>query len=91
MAFVKGQSGNPGGRPKSEQALKDLIDLKTGGPEYFVNKLMDFIDHAKDHKVKLNALELMMAYRFGKPRQEMEHSGEIHNSFPILKFSKVGS
>lgn len=91
MAFVKGQSGNPGGRPKSDQTLKDLIDLKTGGPEYFVNKLMDFIEHAREHKVKLDAMALLMAYRFGKPRQEMEHSGEIRNGFPILKFTKVGS
>jgi hypothetical protein len=36
---------------------------------------MDFIDFATDHSVKLNALKLMMEYRFGKPRQQVEVNG----------------
>lgn len=73
--FKKGQSGNPNGRPKTDDELKQLIDQKTKGNAWFVQKLMDFIEFASDHKLKFDAFKLMMEYRFGKPRQQLEVEG----------------
>ncbi len=76
MGWEKGQSGNPGGRPKEDAELKRLID-KNCPPEYFVKKLMDFIDFGEDHNIKLKALVILLERRYGKPHQAIEHSGEI--------------
>jgi len=68
-----GKSGNPGGRSKDHKKLKEIITLeaqaKSGGScaKYFVRKLIDFIEFADTHKVKLEALKLLMAYRYGNP------------------------
>ena len=74
--FGKGHSGNPGGRPKEDAELKAIIDEKCG-PEYFVKKLLQFVDFGEDHATKLKALVILLERRYGKPSQAIEHSGEI--------------
>ena len=74
--FEKGKSGNPGGRPKEDAELKRIIDEECG-PEYFVEKLLEFVNHAIDQGVKLKALIYLMERRYGKPHQAIEHTGEI--------------
>mgnify|MGYP001566941888 FL=1 len=65
-AWKKGQSGNPGGRPKEAKAFKefcrDLMEREGVGE---IPKLT----HAVDERVRLAAWRFIAEYAFGKPLQ----------------------
>lgn len=65
--FVKGQSGNPGGRPKGRKSLKTFA-------KEFLEKLPD------DEKIEyLKTLPPEIVWRMaeGNPKQDTELSGEV--------------
>ncbi len=66
-SFKKGQSGNPGGRPKEAREVIDA--LRAGGLEFA--KLIK--KYARDGNVR--AIELGMAYAYGKPPQNIQLTG----------------
>jgi len=67
--FKAGQSGNPGGRPKMAEVFKkncrEFMD-EEGWQE------LKNIAVATKHRDKFKALELIAAYAFGKPRQDVD-------------------
>jgi len=76
--WKKGQSGNPGGRPKilgevKELARKFMYDSGFTG-------LFDMARNAENDAVKLKAIELILAYGFGKPSQKLE----IESAAPLV-------
>lgn len=83
--WEKGQSGNPGGKPRTHKKLQELLALKiqkeTGGPAllYFSRKLWEFMEFGDSHKVKFAALVKAMEYMIGKPHQmiEINHTVDI--------------
>jgi hypothetical protein len=81
MPFVKGQSGNPGGRPSEARAqLQALLDKHF--PANKRKRLIELLveDATSDeYERRKEARPLLLAYTFGKPteRQEIEHSGKI--------------
>jgi hypothetical protein len=85
MTFVKGQSGNPGGRKKKyitellEQIGKE-IEPKSGKPfeELIARRLWVEAANGKHEAIKeiLDRIE-------GKAQQSIEHSGEISTPTPI--------
>jgi hypothetical protein len=81
--FVKGQSGNPGGKPRFQRKFQELLALeiqaRTGGPmaNYFCKTLVDFIQFGDSHKTKFAALKLAMAYAMGNPQQMLEVTGTV--------------
>lgn len=82
--WVKGcKSPNPGGEHHERKELRAIILEKTGGGLYFVNKLIDFIENAKEPRVKLDALKIMIEYGYGKPRQQIEIEGS-ENPFRVV-------
>lgn len=63
MPWVKGQSGNPGGKPKSHAEFRKLLtDLMPAAAK----RLGELIKSA-DEKVAIEAAKLISAYSVGKP------------------------
>lgn len=84
MAWQKGQSGNPSGRPKSIGGLRELLKRKYGqNAEKLVAKL-DELSRSQDPRVALAAVKLMMAYQVGAPLQRMEMSGNAAEPLEIV-------
>jgi len=74
--FQKGQSGNPGGRPKEVDEVKELA--RQHGPEA-VKKLVDWL-RSDNAKASVSAANALLDRGYGKPAQPLEHSGEIETS-----------
>lgn len=72
MAFQKGQSGNPGGRPKEDAEVKSLA--RASGPEA-IQKLVELM-RGDDRRTALAAAQALLDRGFGKPSQAVELSGE---------------
>ena len=64
--FKKGQSGNPGGRPKTAkfaEAVREYLDEKTGGK----TRLRQILEWLHKHKP-----EVLLHYAYGKPTDTVE-------------------
>lgn len=73
MAFQKGQSGNPGGRPKECAEVKALA--REHGPEA-IAKLVELM-RGGDARVAKAAADSLLDRGFGKPAQAVELSGGV--------------
>ena len=81
MPFMKGESGNPGGRPKAAMGLRKELDRRYGDN---AKKLLDELDELRmsdNERVRLDALKLALAYHCGQPTQRIE-TEEIAPSIP---------
>lgn len=73
MAFVKGQSGNPGGKPSARrQELNELLEV-VWNPKSRKKVLTKLIEDAEsgDHDARV----LLLAYAYGKPIERKEITG----------------
>ena len=77
MPFKKGQSGNPGGRPKAE---KEVVEAARAAGPRCVEVLVDLLDHT-DSRVRMAAAEQLLNRGFGKPRQTIE--SDVRGPFTI--------
>lgn len=75
--FQKGQSGNPGGRPKAEAEV--LAAAREASPAA-ISKLVELMAH-EDPRVGLAAANSVLDRAIGKPTQATEISGP--NGTPI--------
>ena len=64
-----GKSGNPSGRPKIAEEFRD--NCRTFMAEGGWEKLKDIVEDKKN-KDRFRALELIMGYAYGKPKQGLE-------------------
>lgn len=73
MAFEKGKSGNPSGRPKENNEIKMLARSYT--PEAIL-KLVKWM-RSMNPKASVSACNSLLDRGWGKPEQAISHSGEM--------------
>lgn len=72
MAFKKGQSGNPGGRPKEAAFIKELAREHTVPA---IERLAFWLQ-SDDGRVSVAAATALLDRGWGKPAQQIEATGE---------------
>lgn len=79
MPFKKGQGGRPrGAGNKSTPEIKSVLDrLAVEGKKDKHLLRLHQLTLDDDPHVSVKALSVVLAYRFGKPKESIEHSGEV--------------
>lgn len=76
-AFGKGQSGNPGGRPKKteeERTLEAMCKQRT--PEALAT-ILSIMGSSEQDRAKLAAAQYILDRGWGKAKESIEHSGSV--------------
>lgn len=71
MAWKKGETGNPKGRPKTAGSLAEAI-RRTVDPDEVVAKLLKIAQDSPSDQTKLRALEILLERGYKKPAQVIE-------------------
>ena len=72
--FAKGQSGNPGGRPKDEARVAELARSYTSEA---VETLVHLMRHGRDERVRGTAAQALLDRGWGKPKVEVVADGAV--------------
>lgn len=94
MPFKKGQSGNPGGRPRAAAGLRKELDRRYGNNGKSLLDELDDLRKSKNERVRLDALKLALAYHCGQPTQRIEtldETPQIPKSIQFIVRQQPGS
>lgn len=74
MPFGAGQGGRPrGARNRSTKDLKAILDRLAGGTKQDLHaKRLHALTQSADEQVAVKALAVVLAYRYGKPKESVE-------------------
>jgi hypothetical protein len=70
--FQKGQSGNPGGRPKTSGPARQLARIYTVEAIETLVEIMR--DNAANHTARVTAAQSLLDRGWGKPSQQLDHT-----------------
>lgn len=88
MAFVKGQSGNPGGRPSKTKLQIECEQAAQEASPSAITRLKFWLK-SKDPKASIMAANSILNRAFGKPAQAIEHSGSVTHDLNSLSDSDI--
>ncbi len=74
MAFVKGKSGNPTGRPKVFAEVQEMARKKTKAN---LERIEHLAEYAEDDNVKLRASIALHEIAWGKPVQQVQQQTDM--------------
>lgn len=74
--FVKGQSGNPAGRPKKTPELIEVEELCRKHAPDAVGRLVEWMQ-SDNARASIAACTGILERGFGKPREYVEHTGRL--------------
>ena len=86
MQWNKGESGNPGGRPKTAVGLRAELERRYGDNAKVLLDELDRLRKSKNEKIRLDAVKLALAYHCGQPTQRFEHAAEEPKVPPVVNF-----
>ena len=75
MPFVKGQSGNPGGKPKELKHVQ--LQARLISPLALRELKAILNDPEANKQAKISAAEVVLNRAWGRPMASIEHSGSI--------------
>jgi hypothetical protein len=75
LTWKKGQSGNPGGRPKAANDVKELA--RTHSTEA-IKRLAHWM-RSKDPRASVAAAQALLDRAYGKPPQQVQLDGTLRN------------
>jgi hypothetical protein len=81
MKFRKGESGNPGGRPK---VLGEVQELARQHVPSAIAELARLALKAKSETARIAAIRELLDRGYGRPRQAMEISAPVDNPIQLL-------
>lgn len=87
MAFVKGQSGNPGGRPKA--VMPDGRTLSEAAREHSPEALRVLVEALGNPDTALAAAKEILDRGFGRPAQAVEITGEDGGPVQVTRIELV--
>lgn len=82
MKFTKGQSGNPGGRPKAEAEVRALAQKH--GPKVIARLAAIALDTSIDERASVAAAKELLDRGYGKSKQPIEVEGGLPVSVQII-------
>lgn len=78
--FVAGKSGNPGGRPKMPEEMRQI--LREAGPA-LARKLLQYTEHPNP-KIAMWAITEALDRGYGKPAQSQDISFDVNSTADVL-------
>ena len=80
--FVSGKSGNPGGRPKIPDDVKEAIRAACPGAVQYLVEV--YRDPKEKTAYRLEAAKTILDRAYGKPAQSQDISFDVNNTADVL-------